>query len=244
MGGSLPGCTFTVPRTGGRCCDPKISDTLATQGSAKAPKGLALSPLSLGSRLSASGRDGSPPGGRPDSLADRRPHSHSLERRCCNTHCHKLRSRRRQRLFRKLRGDKPFGGRLQRSRALAVVLLAAADAALTLFGSGTAHFHIGGRRRRARFSRRRFERRGRTLVDPGGDHVAGEGRVPRRLRPVPRCLWIRRHKALERIVPNDTTAGRLTSPCGPFLWKLGAFWRLCFGHAMIMTRRKIAWSSR
>jgi hypothetical protein len=94
-----------------------------TQGSAKAPKGLALSPLSLGSRLSASGRDGSPPGGRPDSLADRRPHSHSLERRCCNTHCHKLRSRRRQRLFRKLRGDKPFGGRLQRSRALAVVLL-------------------------------------------------------------------------------------------------------------------------
>ena len=34
------------------------------------------------------------------------------------------------------------------------------------------------------------------------------------------------------------------SPCGPFLWKLGAFWRLCFGRAMIMTRRKIAWSSR
>jgi hypothetical protein len=31
------------------------------------------------SRLSASGRDGSPPGGRPDSPAGRSPHSHSLE---------------------------------------------------------------------------------------------------------------------------------------------------------------------
>ena len=49
---------------------------------------------------------------------------------------------------------------------------------------------------------------------------------------------------LERVVPIDTTAGCLTPPCGPFLCKLGAFWRLCFGRAMIMTRRKVAWSSR
>jgi hypothetical protein len=74
------------------------------------------------SRLSASGRDGSPPGGRPDGPAGRRPHSHSLDRRCCNT-THKPRSRRRQQLFRKLHGDMPFGGRLQRSWVLAVVLL-------------------------------------------------------------------------------------------------------------------------
>ena len=94
-------------------------------------------------RLNASGRYGSPPGGRPDSPAGsrscrsldsrwpKRNTTHSQKpdsRSCCSCSLDSRRPRnttrrRRQQLFRKLRGDMPFGGRLQRSWVLAVVLI-------------------------------------------------------------------------------------------------------------------------
>ena len=50
---------------------------------------------------------------------------------------------------------------------------------------------------------------------------------------------------LERVVPNDTrTAGRLNFPLRAFPVGTGRLLALLFGRAMIMTRRKIAWSSR